>query len=89
MTPARTRVTLQSSVPRVAAATAVAVGTAALVGWAFGLPVLTSIVPGLSSMKANTATAFQANQRWEREVGGGRILRSRPCQRRVQARALP
>ena len=50
--------TLQASVPRVAAAIAVTVGAAALVGWASDLPLLTSIVPGLSSLKVNTAAAF-------------------------------
>ena len=45
-------------IPRIAAATAVVVGAVALVGWAVDLQILTSIVPGLSSMKANTAAAF-------------------------------
>lgn len=39
-------------------AIAVLVGLAALVGWAFDLPALKSVVPGVVSMKANTALAF-------------------------------
>ncbi|HEX7417336.1 MAG TPA: hypothetical protein VF315_04705, partial [Steroidobacteraceae bacterium] len=33
-------------------------GIAALVGWVGNIPTLTSLVPGLATMKANTATAF-------------------------------
>ena len=39
-------------------AIAVLVGLAALVGWTFDLPALKSVVPGVVSMKANTALAF-------------------------------
>lgn len=35
-----------------------AIACVALIGWIFGIPVLTSIVPGLVSMKFNTALGF-------------------------------
>ncbi len=44
--------------PEWTSATAVLVGLAVLVGWAADVPWLKSVVPGLVSMKANTALAF-------------------------------
>ena len=43
---------------RIGAALAAAVGIAALVGWVFGIPSLTSILPGFATMKVNTAGCF-------------------------------
>jgi PAS domain S-box-containing protein len=45
-------------VPMLAGATAAAVGLLVLVGWTFGLGAFTSVVPGLATMKANTALCF-------------------------------
>jgi signal transduction histidine kinase len=42
-------------VARVASAGAMVVGCAVLAGWAFGLPMLESLLPGMSTMKINTA----------------------------------
>ncbi len=43
---------------RVAAALTIALGVAALAGWALGIPTLTSIIPHSVDMKANTAGAL-------------------------------
>ncbi len=45
-------------VPFVASRASIVVGFAVLLGWVFDLPVLKSVVPGVVSMKANTALAF-------------------------------
>lgn len=44
-----------------AAAALVALGAAVLAGWAAGIPVLKSVVPGLPTMKPTTAIAFLAS----------------------------
>jgi diguanylate cyclase (GGDEF)-like protein len=44
--------------PRIAACLVGAVACIALAGWILRIPVLTSVLPGLVSMKANTALAF-------------------------------
>ena len=46
------------NVARVCAALPIAVGTGALIGWVFHLPLLTTILPEWPSMKVNTALAF-------------------------------
>gem|GEM_PF-635282 len=43
------------NISRVASGVALAVGFLVLVGWRFNIPVLTSMLPGLATMKANTA----------------------------------
>lgn len=43
---------------RIGALMTVAIGLAALAGWAFDLPRLTSVLPGLVTMKANAAVCF-------------------------------
>ena len=43
---------------RIAAATALVVGCLVLCGWYLEIPLLTSVLPGLVTMKANTALAF-------------------------------
>jgi len=44
--------------PRIAACLVGTIACIALAGWIFRIPTLTSVVPGLVSMKANTALAF-------------------------------
>lgn len=56
--------------PAVTAAMAIAVGAIVLVGWWFGIEVLKSIVPGVLTVKVNTAIAFVL-------LGTGMILRVR------------
>lgn len=56
--------------PVVAAAVAVAVGAVVLVGWWLGIDALKSIVPGVLTVKVNTAIAFVL-------LGGGMLLRAR------------
>jgi len=43
---------------RLAATIATLIGLVALTGWAFRLPLLTSVLPGSLQMKANTAIAL-------------------------------
>lgn len=43
---------------RFSAATAVVVGCLVLCGWYFGIPLFTTVLPGLATMKVNTALAF-------------------------------
>ena len=56
--------------PVVAAALAVTVGAVVLIGWWLGIDELKSIVPGVLTMKANTAIAFVL-------LGTGMLLRAR------------
>ncbi len=64
--------------PMVAAGASVAVGTVVLVGWWLGIDVLKSIVPGVLTMKVNTAIGFVL-------LGTGMFLRARGS----RAAALP
>lgn len=45
-------------VPRISSVAVFLVGCIVLVGWQFALPMLTSLLPGISTMKANTAVGF-------------------------------
>src|SRR6266550_1073865 len=56
--------------PLVAGGVAVAVGITALLGWLFELDVLKSVIPGLLTMKVNTALAFVL-------LGSGMLLSAR------------
>jgi PAS domain S-box-containing protein len=56
--------------PAVAAAVAVAVGAIVLVGWWLGIDALKSLVPGVLTVKVNTAIAFV-------QLGTGMLLRAR------------
>ena len=56
--------------PAITAAVAIAVGAVVLVGWWLGIDILKSIVPGVLTMKVNTAIAFVL-------LGTGMVLRAR------------
>jgi len=56
--------------PVIAAAVAVTVGAVVLIGWWLGIDALKSIVPGVLTMKVNTAIAFVL-------LGTGMLLRAR------------
>src|SRR6188474_2249666 len=45
-------------VPRIASMVVFVVGCIVLIGWQLDLPALTSILPGMATMKANSALAF-------------------------------
>jgi len=45
-------------VPRIASILVFVVGCIVLAGWQFDVPALTSILPGMATMKANSAVAF-------------------------------
>lgn len=47
-----------SSLPFVAACVSLALGTLVLFGWAFEIPAITGILPGISAVKASAATSF-------------------------------
>src|SRR5215207_1536452 len=44
--------------PRIASIVVFVIGCIVLVGWQFNLPALTKILPGMATMKANSAVAF-------------------------------
>jgi signal transduction histidine kinase len=58
MTGAAARATRCRAVSRIAATGVTVLGTLVLGGWAFDVPLLKSIVPGLATMKPNTALCF-------------------------------
>ena len=76
-------------VPAVAAWVTIAAGAVALTGWALGLPVLTSLLPGQASMHPTTAFgllllgggllghAIAARTGGRTPLGGGAASRSR------------
>jgi two-component system cell cycle sensor histidine kinase/response regulator CckA len=70
---------------RAASAAAVFVGSLALVGWLLSFPALTSILPGLATMKPNTALCFvlAGVSLWLIQVRAGEV--SSPRVRRIQA----
>jgi PAS domain S-box-containing protein len=67
--------------PLVAGGVAVAVGITALLGWLFELDVLKSVIPGLLTMKVNTALAFVL-------LGVGTLLSARGSAGRTRRAAL-
>jgi len=54
-------------------------GVFVLCGWLFGIPVLKSVIPGLASMKANTALGFVAGgtSLWLLQTQQGSLWRRR------------
>ena len=70
-----------SDLPSLAAVVAIVVGTIVLVGWWLGIDDLKSLVPGLLTMKVNTAIAFVL-------LGIGLLGRSRPAGTRLHRLAL-
>jgi PAS domain S-box-containing protein len=44
--------------PRLCAAASIAIGSATMIGWAFGLETLKCVIPGLANMKPNSALVF-------------------------------
>jgi two-component system cell cycle sensor histidine kinase/response regulator CckA len=71
-----------------ASAATVVAGSLALLGWLPGIPLLTSILPGLASMKPNTALCFvlAGVSLWLIQVGPGELVS--PRVRRIQVARL-
>lgn len=66
-------------VPHAVSAIAIAVGVVVLIGWIFDLPLFKSVLPGLVSMKVNTAVGFILSgiALWSFEISTlGRALRA-------------